>query len=283
MISFPSFLFQTLCSGNVGKCYSASSLPAVSACKNMLPNQCPAGCKDQLASAGAPASSTSAKCCVKWFQDQAKAPECSQTAAIFIASLMGQDCINFFTMFTPTGQPVDKSMYSTKAFPAPCASKSPAVLGVANCGINTPLADACPQDTATPFVQSSVLAAKKVSTVTINFSSSTLKAMRGFCFVLERRSQPTKRVQVLATKHPETLKAICLWFAVDGLTHSQATVDPSVSAGTVQSITPTAAQDAPQPSPLPTVDPSKPTPVLSSSSMAHLVILPLFLCVALLV
>ena len=209
MISFPSFLFQTLCSGNVGKCYSASSLPAVSACKNMLSNQCPAGCKDQLASAGAPASSTSAKCCVKWFQDQAKAPECSQTAAISIASLMGQDCINFFTMFTPTGQPVDKSMYTMKLFPAPCASKSPAALGVANCGINTPLADACPQDSATPFVQSSVYAAKKVSTVTIKFSSSTLKAVRGFCFALQCRcSQPTKRVQVLATKYPETLKAI---------------------------------------------------------------------------
>jgi hypothetical protein len=77
--------------------------------------------------------------------------------------------------------------------------------------------------------------------------------------------------------------AFCLCFAVDGLTHSQATVDPSVSAGTVQSIAPTAAQDAPQPSALPTVDSSTPAPVLSSSSMAHLAIMPLFLCVALLV
>jgi hypothetical protein len=185
-ITFPSFLYQAMCSGTVGKCYSASQLSAVSDCKNMTASFCPANCKQQLASAGAPDSTFPAKCCVKWFQEQAAAPKCSDTPTISLAQLMGQDCINnqkLFLSATGADTSMIESMYSMAMFPAPCASKSPASQAVANCAVTSSLEAACPNDAATPFVQSSVFAPKKVSTVTVTFSSSTLKAVRAICFI----------------------------------------------------------------------------------------------------
>ena len=186
-ITFPSFLYNSICGGNVGKCYSASQLPAVSECKNMTQSFCPASCRQQLASIGASASTSSAKCCVKWFQEQATtAPPCSKINTLSMASLMGQDCINMQLLFmSATGQTVDQSMFSMPFFPAPCASKSPASLAVANCAVPASgLEAACPNDVTTPYVQANMLAPKKVSTVTIKFSSSTLKAVRDICLAL---------------------------------------------------------------------------------------------------
>jgi len=103
-----------------------------------------------------------------------------------MANLMGQDCINMQLLFmSAMGQSVDQSMFSTPMFAAPCASKSPASAAVANCAVPaTGLEAACPNDVTTPFVQSSMFAPKRVSTVTIKFSSSTLKAVRDICLAL---------------------------------------------------------------------------------------------------
>ena len=186
-ITFPSFLYNSICGGNVGMCYSAGQLPIVSECKNMTSSFCPAGCKQQLAAAGASTSTSSAKCCVKWFQEQATtAPACSETKTLSMASLMGQDCINMQKVYmSALGQVYPESYLSMPLFPAPCASKSPASAAVAKCDVPaTGLEAACPNDVTTPFVQSSMFTPKKVSTVTIKFSSSTLKAVRDVCLAL---------------------------------------------------------------------------------------------------
>jgi hypothetical protein len=188
-ITFPSFLYQAMCSGTVGKCYSASQLSAVSDCKNATSSFCPASCKQQLASAGAPDSTFPAKCCVKWFLKQAAAPKCSDTArmpTISLANLMGQDCVNFNLLIasaSEAGPSMIESVFRKAMFMAPCASQSPFSQAVANCAVTSSLEAACPNDVATPFVQSSVFAPKKVSTVTVTFSSSTLKAVRAICFI----------------------------------------------------------------------------------------------------
>jgi hypothetical protein len=187
-ITFPSFAYQAICGGTVARCYSAGQLPIVSECKNMTSSFCPAGCKQQLALAGASASTSSAKCCVKWFQEQATtAPACSKTNTISLASLLGQDCVNVQQLYASSMDPPQdlSAAYSMPMFPAPCASKSPASLAVANCAVPASgLEAACPNDVTTPFVRSSMYAPTKVSTVTLRFSSSTLKAVRDICLAL---------------------------------------------------------------------------------------------------
>jgi hypothetical protein len=157
----------------------------------MTPSSCPANCKQQLASAGAPDSTFPAKCCVKWFQEQAAAGKCSATPTISLAKLMGQDCINAQMLLSSAmGQDTStfESMYSMAMFPSPCAAGSPASQAVANCAVTSSLEAACPNDAATPFVQSSIFTPKKVSTVTVTFSSSTLKAVRAICYISRLKS-----------------------------------------------------------------------------------------------
>jgi hypothetical protein len=173
VITFPSFIYQAVCSGNVGKCYSAGQLSAVSECKNMTQSFCPAGCKQQLAAAGASSSTFPAKCCVKWFQEQATAPACSSTPTISISNLIGQDCVNAMSF----GGPIS-SQLTNPVFPAICTSQSSVPLAVANCAVTTTLEPTCPNNAA-PFVKASMYAPQKVSIVTLTFPSATLKAVRG--------------------------------------------------------------------------------------------------------
>jgi hypothetical protein len=182
-VTAPSFLLQALCSGNVGKCYSAASL--VPSCNKISPSQCSSACRTDLAQAGAVDSVSPAKCCVKWFQDQATAPACSTTPTLTLPTLMGADCVNFIKMASQASpQPIPDAMFTQPILPAPCPARSSASLSVANCAVTTPLAAACSADTSTPYVQSSLFVPKRTSTATITFTSRSLKAVRAVCFAL---------------------------------------------------------------------------------------------------
>jgi hypothetical protein len=111
-LTSPSYRYQTYCSGNVGKCFSLRTTPELSACKDATGSFCPATCRDQLVEIGNTSSTRfglGAKCCVRWFQQEAAAAACSvpssasgppqpgaaPTGGVSISALMGPACVGF--------------------------------------------------------------------------------------------------------------------------------------------------------------------------------------------
>jgi len=320
----PSYVLQALCSGNVGKCYSAATL--VPNCVGKItPSMCTPACKADLARLGAVDSDSPAKCCVKWFQDQATAPPCSTTPTLTFPTVMGPECVKFYKMIVDaSGTSIPDAYFTQPMFPAPCSARSDASLSVANCGVNTPLAASCPADTSTPFVQASLYAPKRTSTVTITFTSSSLKAFLGRKYsetlksiqsTLESRLPPGVSVEVVSVKatsgrrllqsgntmvatvavaataantndfNPQTACAAIppAEFQSALTTALKKNVDSTIVVDSMQPLSASTVQTAPQPGQLPNTAPVKPPPtIISSSSTAHLAILLLFLCAALL-
>jgi hypothetical protein len=228
-LTAPSYRYQTYCSGNIAKCFSLRQTPDFDLCRGATASSCPAGCRDKLAAYGASSSSSPAKCCVKWFQQQAKAEQCSDAAAVSVASFMGPECMGFVrTQLSNAppqpGQPrmspeMLNALFNTPILPGQCAARSPAALAVDNCAVpEAGLAPSCPDD-STPYVRASLFAPKQTSTATITFSSSSLKAVSAplYSFFSNRSPVPlsssgrpllTFPAQVLATKYSQTLEAV---------------------------------------------------------------------------
>jgi hypothetical protein len=181
-----SYNHDTNCRGNIARCYSLRQTSDFGDCASATGTSCSAGCRDRLAAVGATSSTSPAKCCVKWFQQQSTADDCD--AKVSLSSIMGPACTAFMRTMMPApspsqpGQPTPEQinqMFTMPLFPGPCAAKSAESLAVSNC--NVPVAGlqaACPTDD-TPFVLSSLFAPKKTTTATITFTSSSLKAVSG--------------------------------------------------------------------------------------------------------
>jgi hypothetical protein len=198
-----SYRYQAYCSGNIARCFSLRQTPDFGACRGASTSSCPAGCKDRLLAYGASSSTSSAKCCVKWFQEQAQAEPCSNAPAISLASLMGPECISFSkTMMDNMPQmpgqtkltPEQLNMiFNTATLPGQCAARSPASAAVQNCAVPAAgLQPACPDD-STPYVQASLFAPKQSTTATITFVSSSLKAVSALLEFLKRREARSHR------------------------------------------------------------------------------------------
>lgn len=185
-LTHASYMHDTNCRGNVARCYSLRQTSDFGDCTSATGTSCSTGCRDRLAALGSTSSTSPAKCCVKWFQQQSTAEDCD--AKVSLSSLMGPACVAFMRSAMPApspsqpGQPTPDQMnmmFTMPLFPGPCAAKSAESLAVSNC--NVPVAGlqaACPSDD-TPFVLSSLFAPKKTTTATITFTSSSLKAVSG--------------------------------------------------------------------------------------------------------
>ncbi len=222
-LTHASYMHDTNCRGNVARCYSLRQTSDFGDCASATGTSCSTGCRDRLAALGSTSSTSPAKCCVKWFQQQSTAEDCD--AKVSLSSVMGPACVAFMRSAMPApspsqpGQPTPDQMnmmFTMPLFPGPCAAKSAESLAVSNC--NVPVAGlqaACPSDD-TPFVLSSLFAPKKTTTATITFTSSSLKAVSGCicpcCFPLLPSHLCTPHdvttAQVMSTKYAETLKAI---------------------------------------------------------------------------
>jgi hypothetical protein len=217
-VTQPSYRYQSYCSGNIAKCFSLRQTPDFSACRGASPSTCPAGCKDQLAAYGNASSSNAAKCCVRWFQQQAQAPQCSSAAAISVSSFMGPECMSFMKKMVANapvqpGQPsltpaLLDMMFNTAVMPAACAAKSPAALAVDNCAVPTAGLEPACADSSAPFVLASLFAPRLTTTATITFSSSTLKAVswRLYCNAVSRSFSLQRSPRSLQRNTPKRWK-----------------------------------------------------------------------------
>ena len=189
-LTMPSYRLQSLCSGNVAKCYSALQAPSsnLGSCGTLSAGTCPAGCSAQLATFGATASTSPASCCVKWFQNMAGAPSCSTTPSLTMSNMMGPECTDFMNLASSACQPSAGNTCPTPAmlsqymnfpmFPAACSAKTPPSLAVAACAVSAMGLTAACADSSTPYVQSSLFAPLKTTTATLSFTSAGLSAVR---------------------------------------------------------------------------------------------------------
>jgi hypothetical protein len=189
-LTMPSYRLNSLCSGNVAKCYSAlqSNSSNLGSCNALSAGTCPAGCSAQLATFGSTSSTSIASCCVSWFQSQATAPPCSTTPSITLSSMVGPECLAMIKLSVSLCQPSPREQCPTPEmvnqytnfpiFPPACSARSPASLAVQSCAVAT--ASLAPQcaDSSAPYVQSSLSAPLKTTIATLSFSSTGLSQVQ---------------------------------------------------------------------------------------------------------
>jgi len=223
-LTAPSYLLSYVCAGNSGKCYSAIDAPSsnLNLCASFT-GSCSAGCRNQLSAFGNVSSNSPGKCCVNYFSQKTE-NDCSQTPTLSLSDVMGPQCTSFMKdSFSNGNIPTDPRgpnatqlamMLSQKALPKPCPFGSRESSFIRQCNVPaTNLEGACPSsDDNTPWVQSSLFAPVKSTTVTMKFASTGLST-------------------VISEKYAETLTAVAN--ALSKQLPSTFTVIPiSVVAGT---------------------------------------------------
>ncbi len=184
-----SYSLRTVCAGNAGRCYSAINAPSsnLGSCASFTAGTCSAECKNQLSAFGAASSNSPGKCCVNYFS-QNTPQKCSQDRVLSTSDILGPQCTSFIKDGFSSGDfPVQPGgptpqqigmVLDMKVLSAPCPFDSPQSSFIKQCNVPTAnLEGECPSSN-TPYVQSSLFAPVKSTTVTLRFASSGLSAVR---------------------------------------------------------------------------------------------------------